>query len=317
MISIIIPSKNAEKTIKECLKSVFDQNFKGKYEVIVVDSSIDKTPEIASKFSIKLIVEDKDRGPGAARNLGVKKSKGNIVVFLDSDCVVPRNWLKNLLTPFLEENVACVVGAYKTKNKENLIARFSGYEIQQRHEIMGQKKYVNFAGSYNCAYKRDIFMKFGGFDEKFKEGEDAELSFRIADKYKIVFQQSSFVYHYHVDTLKGYIKEKFNRGYWKLFLFLVHKKKTMRNTYTPSTLYLQPIISLTFILFIFLSFFVGGFVILSYFLIIFSLLIELPFIFFLYGKEHKMVFFGAFLILIRNFSALFGILYAFEKHIFK
>jgi len=197
MISVIVPSCNSERTISKTIKSLLNQDYKGKYEIIVVDKSTDKTPEIVSKFPVKLI-KQKSKGISAARNLGVKKAKGKIIAFIDSDCIAPKNWLTNLLKPLSDKNVMAVSGTYKTENRESIVARFTGYEIEQRHERMKNLETIDFVGGFNCAYKKSVFLKVGGFNTNFAQSEDGELSYRVSKTgYRIKFNPSAYVYHYH------------------------------------------------------------------------------------------------------------------------
>jgi cellulose synthase/poly-beta-1,6-N-acetylglucosamine synthase-like glycosyltransferase len=247
MISIVIPSYNSERTIAKTLKSLLNQDYEGKYEIIVVDSSTDKTPEIVSKFPVKLI-RQKPKGPAAARNLGVRKAKGEIVVFIDSDCIAPRNWLRNLLKPFSDKTIVAVSGTYRTKNKESIIARFAGYEIEHRHERMKKLETIDFVGGFNCAYRKDVFLKFGGFDTKFIQSEDGELSYKIAKKgHKIKFNPSAYVYHYHPDSLTKFLKQKFWHAYWRVLVYKKHKDKMFGDSYTSKSLFVEEaLVGITF-----------------------------------------------------------------------
>jgi len=103
-ISVVIASYNAEKTIENCLKSIFNQDYRGNYEVIVVDSSKDNTPKIIkSKFPKVRLIKMKKSFAELAKNLGVKHAKSDIIAFTDSDCVVPRNWL-SLMVKFQKDH---------------------------------------------------------------------------------------------------------------------------------------------------------------------------------------------------------------------
>lgn len=305
MISVIIPSHNSEKTIENNIKSVLNQDYKKRYEILVVDSSSDSTPEIVSKHPVK-IIRQKPKGPAAARNLGVKKAKGEIVVFIDSDCIAPKNWLKNLSKPFFNKEIAVVAGGYRVKNKESLVARFTDYEINERHEKMSRMERIDFVGSFNCAYRKKIFQKFGGFDTKFIQAEDADLSFRVSEKNKIVFQPSAYVYHYHPNTLKKYLKQKFWRGYWKIFLSSKHKKKRLISAYTSVTLSFQMLFTSLFVFFLFLGFFYETLLYIS--LISFALiyLSNMSLFQFLIRKEPKITFAAIPIIFLRNLVVISG-----------
>jgi len=236
---------NSEKTISNTIKALLKQNYpKKKYEIILVDDgSTDKTLETVYKFPVK-IIKLKHKGPANARNVGVRKSKGDIVLFTDADCLPGKNWIKNMVKPFKDKKVAGISGTYKTLNKNSLIARFLGYEIQYRHEKMKKNKYIDFIGTFSAGYRKSVFLKAGGFDTSFpmSSGEDPELSYRISKKHKLIFQPSAFVYHSHPDTLSKFLHQKFWRVYWRFLMYRKHKKKMLGDSYTP----IESIVSMGF-----------------------------------------------------------------------
>lgn len=241
MISVIVPTFNGEETITDCLNSFLNQSYKGEYEVIVVDDgSIDKTGEVVEKYPVRLLAQ-RHRGPAAARNLGARNASGDILLFTDDDCVAEKNWIEEMVKPFDNPEIAGVQGRYKTKQR-SLIARFAQYEIEERYERMAKQKYIDFIGSYSAAYRRNVFLKEGGFDESFPiaSGEDPDLSFRLAaEGHKMVFAPNAVVYHHHPDTLAKYLRQKFYRAYWRVVLYKKNPKKAVRDSYTPQTLKIQ------------------------------------------------------------------------------
>ncbi|MBC8228413.1 glycosyltransferase family 2 protein, partial [bacterium] len=134
MVSVVIPAYNAEKEIPSCLDSLLNQTFpKEQCEIIVVnDGSTDGTEKIVRKYDGVKIITQANQGPAAARNNGVSESKGDIIVFTDSDCVPEEDWLEEMLKPFNDTEVVGVQGAYKTKQKE-VVARFAQIEIEERY----------------------------------------------------------------------------------------------------------------------------------------------------------------------------------------
>jgi cellulose synthase/poly-beta-1,6-N-acetylglucosamine synthase-like glycosyltransferase len=279
MISVIIPAYNAEKTISSTLEALLNQNYsKNKYEIIVVDDgSADNTKIIVKKFKKVKLIQQKHKGPAAARNLGVKHAKGDIVLFTDADCIPDKNWIRYMIEPFKNPEIVGVSGTYKTLNKESLIARFVGYEIEQRHEKMKKQKCIDFIGTFSAAYRKNIFLQFGGFDTCFKtsSGEDIEFSYKLADcGLKMVFQPKAFVYHKHPDNLQKYLKQQFFRAFWRnLMYWKKHREKILGDSYTPNLI--VSVLSLNLIIFV-------------------------------WNKEKILSMLTPFIILLRNISWIFG-----------
>jgi len=106
-VSIIIPTKNNGDILEKCLASIRNLDYppKDKYEVIIVDGhSTDNTVEIAKKYGCKVVYEDIGR-ISYARDLGVKYAEGEFIAFTDADCIVDRNWLKELIKHFSASRV--------------------------------------------------------------------------------------------------------------------------------------------------------------------------------------------------------------------
>jgi glycosyltransferase involved in cell wall biosynthesis len=242
-VSVIIPVFNGGKTIRDCLEALKKQSFKGKIEIIVVDDgSKDSTREIVSEIKGVRLLKQEHKGPAVARNHGAKEAKGEIIIFTDADCIADSNMIEELVKPFkANKYVIGVQGSYRTKQEE-LEAKFVQLEIEERYELMKKSQFIDFMGTYCCAYQKKTFLKEKGFDESFPKasGEDPELSYRIAKKGgRLVFKPQAFCFHTHPDTLKKYLKVKFFRAFYRVRLYRKHKEKIMKDSYTPQTLKVQ------------------------------------------------------------------------------
>jgi glycosyltransferase involved in cell wall biosynthesis len=311
MISVIIPMYNAENTIIQALKGLENQTRKD-FEVIVVDDgSTDLSSELIeafkkeSKLPIRLLNQE-NSGPAKARNLGVEHSEGEIIIFLDSDCIPPENWVEGIVKPLNGRVVGCNCG-YKVKNKESLIARYIDYEIAKRHEkLIG--KTVDTIGSYSASFFKNIFIKANGFSTEYPiaSGEDFDLAFNIRKMgYDLVFTGETFVYHYHPNSLKKYLKQQFGRGYWRVKMYLRNKDKILKgDSYTGHEAQVQFILSGLVFLSIPLAVVINPLFLLSFVVLLFS---NLPLGLWTFKKERKFIFIAPLLASMRTLAGTLGV----------
>jgi lipopolysaccharide/colanic/teichoic acid biosynthesis glycosyltransferase/GT2 family glycosyltransferase len=237
-ISVIIPAKNAAVTLPAGLESLKKQKglkIWNDYEVIVVDDgSTDNTAELAKNLGA-IVISQPNAGPAAARNTGTKKASGELLLFTDSDCIPDCNWITEMIRPFDDPKVMGAKGIYKTMEK-GWIARFVQSEYAYKYDKMERKAAIDFIDTYSAAYRREVFLENGGFDESFPvpSVEDQEFSFRLAAKgYKLAFQPNAIVFHAHDRDLGEYIHRKYGIGYWKAYLLHWLPEKTFNDSHTP------------------------------------------------------------------------------------
>lgn len=182
MLSIIIPAKNEEKNLVKLLRSIKKQNYKD-YEVIVADAgSKDKTKKIARKFGCKVI---KGGLPSVGRNEGVKHAKGNMLLFLDADVILPDEFIKKLVKEIKERKLD-VGSCFSKPHNGRLIDRF----------IIGSSNFLmdlvknKWAHSYGwCTFSnKKVHKAIKGYDEDIFLGEDNDYARRAskAGKFGII-----------------------------------------------------------------------------------------------------------------------------------
>lgn len=227
-VSVVIPVYNGEKTLRHCLTSILRQTYKN-YEVIVVDNnSTDKTKEIIKEFqgkNIKIIyIFEPLRGIGSAKNAGIKKAKGEIIAITDADCIVPENWIQELIKPIIYENELVVRGSqedliknYWTKNYQKANSEFLKLHIKD--------KYISDLDTKNFAIKTSIAKKLM-FDPEIKAMSDFEFYLRFKKIGKLRFKPLVRVGHYHPSSFKKFVKNSFRRGYSIKKIFDKHKRDT-------------------------------------------------------------------------------------------
>jgi len=233
--SVIVPAYNAAETLPATLAALARQTLPGEFEVIVVDDgSRDATAKIAENAGA-LVARQENRGPGAARNAGARLARGEILLFTDADCEPEPDWLERMLAPFADPLLVGAQGTYRTRQR-SLAARFTQLEFEDRYRIQKKAGCISLAATYAAAYRRDVFLAHGGFDERFiaANNEDTEFSYRLAERgCDMVLAVDATVYHRHPETFGRYLRIKFWRAYWRMFVYREYPGKCACDGYTP------------------------------------------------------------------------------------
>lgn len=246
MISVIIATYNAERTLPYTLRALQNQTVPRElYEVIVVDdASTDDTAAVAREFGVRYRIQNKE-GPAAARNLGVRAARGEIILFTDADCIPKEDWLEKMVKPFEDPQVAGVMGRYLTKQKE-YCARFTQLEFEERFRILKDFESIDLVPSFAAAFRRSVFEAVGGFNAHYPlaNNEDVELSYKIASQgYRMVYVDDAIVYHRHPANWKKFFSVKFARAFWRTLVYKKFPGKILKDSYTPQSLKAQIISS--------------------------------------------------------------------------
>jgi GT2 family glycosyltransferase len=222
MISIIIIVKNDRK-IKILLDNLVNISLSEKVEIIVVDASKGNLDDIKqSQPNVKwLYYFDKDNKRftySDQRNLGIKNAKGDVIVFIDSDCIPTKNWLNELVKPIRGKGENIVAGYVKSIGKES-INSIIWDKIQN-------KKYITECPSLNMSFKKEILKKIGYFSEYFNGGgEDIDFTWRaVKAGYSIYYNKNAILYH-DWGNFKEEVKRTLRGGRTSVRLYKKHPEK--------------------------------------------------------------------------------------------
>lgn len=218
--SVIIPNWNGCDLLRDCLTSLSKQTYKN-FEIILIDNgssdnSIDYVRENFPKVRIKIL--DKNYGFAKAINKGVSLSKSKYVVFLNNDTEVDQNFVNSL--------IKCVIAHPEVISVNSKILNFKNREIIDGVGILinevGQAESIGYLqkdmGQYNkesyifgatggaSLFKREEFVKIGGFDEDyFMYSEEVDFAFRAQFLgYKSIYSPKAIIYHKHKATAKKF-----------------------------------------------------------------------------------------------------------------
>ncbi len=238
-ISIVIPNYNSSKTIGECLEAATNIDYNN-YEVIVVDdASTDNSVDIIKKFRCKLIKLNKNQGAAGARNMGARNAKGTIIMFTDSDIIIPRNALNEAIKFMKNTNSEIFFCSFKPKIRyKNFFSIYKHLYLCYYYEKQGSTMHT--IDTSFAFIKKSIFDKFKGFNTNIRISEDVDLGVRLTGKgYKIHHSKNIQMEHLKKYTFTQFIKTDLIRSerMSKIFLSsLFGKRKAKKQSF-----YLKPI----------------------------------------------------------------------------
>jgi glycosyltransferase involved in cell wall biosynthesis len=225
MWSIIIPTYNRLPILEKCLRAMEAQDFEHEYEIVVVDDgSSDRTVNFLQdnqkEFLHVVLYQQDHKGAAAARNLGIEKAKGEIIVFIDSDLVVLPNFLTSHHQALKEQNQAFTYGA---------VINTANFE----HPTTETFKLTDFSNAYfatgNVAIAKHWLIEAGMFDLAFRQygWEDLELGVRLKKLgLKLIKCPDAVGYHWHpafsLEQLPRLIEVERERGRMGVVFYQKH-----------------------------------------------------------------------------------------------
>lgn len=228
LISIIIPVYNAEVKIYETIKSIINQNF-GDFELLLInDGSKDNSGSICKEFNKEdnriRVFHQKNSGPSAARNKGIKEARGKFIAFVDADDTVETNWLKTMIVAQEKDNVDLVCTGYnKIVFKDNEVIRTlnltpTQMKYKNSKEIKNNLESIVGNGFFNALwnklYKAEIIRKNNiTLDEDFSLGEDFLFNLDYVSECNSLVLIDVALYNYMVNSTgltHKYIVDKFD-----------------------------------------------------------------------------------------------------------
>lgn len=221
--SIVIPAYNEEEHIASCLQAIFDSDYDStEYEVIVVDNgSMDRTYEIAHNFRKAKVFQLLDGNVGAVRNYGAKKARGEILVFIDADCLIDKNWL-NRAEKLVKKYPNCAYGggAKLPRNatwiERSWLLQNKGLPTLPKHLI-----------GASMVMSSKLFFSLDGFNDTVSSGEDTELHNRLVIK-GVPVQIDNILSVTHLGNAKT-LKQFVVRQIWHSENYLKNLKISMRD----------------------------------------------------------------------------------------
>lgn len=225
--SIIIPVYNRPDEVDELLQSLTRQTGRG-FEVIVVEDGSERDcRSVCEKYvgSLDLKYFQKpNSGPGQSRNYGAERAKGEYLIILDSDVVLPEGYIQSLYDE-LEANPCEAFGgpdcAHPSFTDTQKAISYSMTSFFTTGGIRGGKKKLDkfYPRSFNMGIRRDVYMKLGGFS-RMRFGEDIDFSIRIFKSgYRARLFPSAWVWHKRRTDMRKFFRQVYNSGIARVNLY--------------------------------------------------------------------------------------------------
>jgi O-antigen biosynthesis protein len=246
--SIIILTKNRSHLLAKNFDSLIKQSIKPDEIIVIDNSSTDQTFQIIKKYQKSLPLRNfKSYASGYSKlyNFGIQKASGNLICFLDDDCLAGKNWLRYLVKKHQQYPNDIIQGNTFSLPKNNLFAEIMGNHYQNwlKSNLINNEE-LKFLDNKNLAVPKKIIKKYGGFSLKQNLGsEDIEFGLRMRkNRVRIIFQPKAIAWHHERDNFKDFIKQHYRiaqsescldknlKNKEKIGLF--PKKKTSMNLYS-------------------------------------------------------------------------------------
>lgn len=227
-VSLVLPAKNEEAYIGECMRTLLAQQYpKDRYEIIVVDgNSSDRTVDIVDSFrqdggpEIVTLSNPKSIVP-ISMNMGIKAAKGQYIVRIDAHSTYEADYVQKAVE-FLEKTDAANVGGPMIAKGTSYVGRAISYIHHSPFGLGGGKfhdgQYSGYVDTvYLGAFRKEIFDAVGLYDERLVRNQDIELNARIRKRgYKIFLTPEIKSTYYNRSSIRGLWQQNYKNGYWNV-----------------------------------------------------------------------------------------------------
>ena len=241
-VSVIIPVRNRRDDIGACLQSLRELDYPhDKLEIIVVDdASTDQTPDVVSQYPVRLIRLKQHKQASYCRNLAAQSARGDILAFIDSDCLAGSAWLGELVPAFKDAQLGALGGVVDSYFGENGLDRYEKVKSSLNVSNWFKRSQKNdpffYLPACNLLARRHLFLELGGFREELVVGEDVDLCWRIRKNgYQIEYRPQGRVYHKHRNRVFSFCRRRFDYGTSEPLLNKLHPEKIKKLCFPPLT----------------------------------------------------------------------------------
>lgn len=230
LVSVLVPTKNSQKYLNQCLKSIKNQSYKN-IEIIVIDNfSQDKTLAIAQKYTPKVYQKGPERT--AQLNFGAQKAKGKYLYRLDSDFIVDKNHIKNMVAKCEREGFDGIATFNRSDPTKSFWAKVRNLEREtyRNDNLILASRFLS----------KEAFEQVGGFDEELIAAEDYDLQNRLLQKgFRIGKVKTADTHLGEPDSIFQIAKENFYYGETLAKYLRKHPRRGLKQAFPIRPSYLK------------------------------------------------------------------------------
>lgn len=255
-ISVVVCTHHRPEKLTACLEALAGQTIRHRVELILVDDGPDeRTAQVASRYAVRFIRHDRNRGLAAARNTGIRAATAPIIAFTDDDCVPSTEWLEQLLAAYEHDAVIGAGGSVRALQRTTLLHRYlddttrlapleSELNVSSsilyrgrlylRRNLRGGEARPAVRPVYslvgaNMSFRRDVLLAIGLFDDRIHfGGEDEDICRRLRERYpagELIFTAQATIAHDYDGELRDTLRRSYQYGAGSARSFLKNEQQ--------------------------------------------------------------------------------------------
>jgi cellulose synthase/poly-beta-1,6-N-acetylglucosamine synthase-like glycosyltransferase len=216
-ITVVVPARDAAATLTPLVAALRSQESPpGGMEVLIVDNgSRDATAQIARDAGFTVLEHKDVPGASAARNAGARAASGDLIAFVDADCVPSPGWAVALASAFDDPGVGGVGGRVIAATPTTVLEQYAEREGYITQDAGLSDPYLPWVLTANCCFRREVLEQLGGFDEEMVGAEDVHFSRRMQREIglRVGYAPDAVVEHRHRSSVRGLWRQWVRAGW--------------------------------------------------------------------------------------------------------
>ena len=228
-VTVVVPSRNRPLETCACAESLLALDYPDDgLEVLVVDDASEPPlSEALGDLPVRVMRLEENAGQSAARNLATEAAQGEVIAFIDNDCLAHPDWLRALVPPLCEPGIDVAGGRVLSPPPDGRVAAFeevrSPLDMGGVGSMVGPREPVAYLPSCSLAADREMLRRLGGFDEEMALGEDADLVWRAGRAgSRVCYEPAAKIVHNHRTRLAAFLRRRADYGSSEADLQLRH-----------------------------------------------------------------------------------------------